>query len=45
MQLEEENCCSKVWLESGNGQLTINGQTLDAWLGGHESIKKELCNH
>ena len=31
---------AKVWLENGNGQLTINGQTLDAWLGGHESIKK-----
>ena len=33
---------AKVWLENGNGQLTINGQTLDAWLGGHESIKKRV---
>lgn len=33
---------AKVWLESGNGQLTINGQSLDAWLGGHESIKKRV---
>ena len=31
---------AKVWLESGNGQLTINGMSLDAWLGGHEAIKK-----
>lgn len=33
---------AKVWLENGNGQLTVNGQTLDAWLGGHESIKKRV---
>ena len=33
---------AKVWLENGNGQLTINGQTLDAWLGGHEAIKKRV---
>jgi small subunit ribosomal protein S9 len=33
---------AKVWLESGNGQLTINGQSLDAWLGGHEAIKKRV---
>jgi len=33
---------AKVWLESGNGELTINGQSLDAWLGGHEAIKKRV---
>ncbi|QKJ21543.1 30S ribosomal protein S9 [Poseidonibacter lekithochrous] len=33
---------AKVWLEAGNGQLTINGQSLDAWLGGHEAIKKRV---
>lgn len=33
---------AKVWLEAGNGQITINGQTLDAWLGGHEAIKKRV---
>jgi small subunit ribosomal protein S9 len=33
---------AKVWLETGNGQLTINGQSLDAWLGGHEAIKKRV---
>ena len=33
---------AKVWLEVGNGQLTINGQSLDAWLGGHEAIKKRV---
>ena len=33
---------AKVWLENGNGQLTINGQSLDQWLGGHGSIKKRV---
>ncbi len=33
---------AKVWLENGNGQLTINGQSLDEWLGGHEAIKKRV---
>ncbi|RXJ85627.1 30S ribosomal protein S9 [Arcobacter sp. CECT 8985] len=33
---------AKVWLENGNGQLTINGQSLDEWLGGLESIKKRV---
>jgi len=33
---------AKVWLESGNGQIVINGQSLDAWLGGHEAIKKRV---
>lgn len=33
---------AKVWLETGNGQLTINGQSLNEWLGGHESIKKRV---
>ncbi|WP_419763686.1 MAG: 30S ribosomal protein S9 [Arcobacter sp.] len=33
---------AKVWLEAGNGQLIINGQSLDAWLGGHEAIKKRV---
>ena len=33
---------AKVWLENGTGQLTINGQSLDVWLGGHEAIKKRV---
>lgn len=33
---------AKVWLENGTGQITINGQSLDAWLGGHEAIKKRV---
>jgi small subunit ribosomal protein S9 len=30
---------AKVWLEVGKGEITVNGQTLDQWLGGHEAIK------
>ncbi|WP_321313797.1 30S ribosomal protein S9 [Halarcobacter sp.] len=37
-----KSAIAKVWLENGNGQLTINGQSLDAWLGGHEAIKKRV---
>ena len=33
---------AKVWLESGKGGVTVNGQSLDAWLGGHEAIKKRV---
>ena len=39
---KKKTAVAKVWLENGNGQLTINGQSLDAWLGGHESIKKRV---
>ena len=37
-----KSAVAKVWLENGNGQLTINGVSLDAWLGGHDSIKKRV---
>lgn len=37
-----KSAVAKVWLENGNGQLTVNGVSLDAWLGGHESIKKRV---
>lgn len=30
---------AKVWLEVGKGEITVNGQSLDGWLGGHEAIK------
>jgi len=37
-----KSAIAKVWLENGNGEIIINGQTLDAWLGGHEAIKKRV---
>ena len=30
---------AKVWLTPGNGEMLINGKTLDQWLGGHETLK------
>jgi small subunit ribosomal protein S9 len=33
---------AKVWLEAGSGEMSINGMSLDVWLGGHEAIKKRV---
>ena len=33
---------AKVWLEVGKGEITVNGQTLDTWLGGHEALKTRV---
>ena len=33
---------AKVWLEVGKGEITVNGQSLDLWLGGHEALKKRV---
>jgi len=33
---------AKVWLSSGNGTMSINGKTLDEWLGGHETLKMKV---
>jgi small subunit ribosomal protein S9 len=33
---------AKVWLEVGKGEITVNSQSLDVWLGGHEAIKKRV---
>lgn len=30
---------AKVWLTPGSGEITVNGMSLDQWLGGHESLK------
>ena len=32
----------KVWLQPGSGKITINGLSLDAWLGGLEAKKKRV---
>jgi len=39
---KRKSAIAKVWLEAGNGQLTINGKTLDEWLGGHETLKMRV---
>ena len=33
---------AKVWLTPGNGEMAINGKTLDQWLGGHETLKMKV---
>jgi len=33
---------AKVWLKSGSGKITVNGLSLDAWLGGLEAKKKRV---
>ncbi|MFT7879358.1 MAG: 30S ribosomal protein S9 [Sulfurimonas sp.] len=33
---------AKVWLTPGNGEMSINGKTLDQWLGGHETLKMKV---
>jgi small subunit ribosomal protein S9 len=33
---------AKVWLQPGTGKITVNGLSLDAWLGGLEAKKKRV---
>lgn len=33
---------AKVWMTPGNGEMLINGKTLDQWLGGHETLKMNV---
>lgn len=39
---KRKTAIAKVWLTNGNGKLTINGQNLNDWLGGHEAIKMKV---
>ena len=39
---KRKTAVAKVWLTSGSGKITINGMSLDEWLGGHEAIKKRV---
>ena len=39
---KRKTAVAKVWLEPGNGQLSINGKSLDEWLGGHETLKMKV---
>lgn len=39
---KRKNAIAKVWLTPGTGVITINGMSLDTWLGGHEAIKKRV---
>ena len=37
-----KSAIAKVWLEVGKGEITVNGVALNAWLGGHEALKKRV---
>ena len=39
---KRKSAIAKVWLTPGNGEMVINGKTLDQWLGGHEAIKMRV---
>ncbi|CCF80587.1 30S ribosomal protein S9 [Helicobacter bizzozeronii] len=39
---KRKTAIAKVWLSHGGGELNINGMDLNAWLGGHESIKMKV---
>lgn len=39
---KRKTAIAKVWLTNGNGKLTVNGQNLNDWLGGHEAIKMKV---
>ncbi|PAF54047.1 30S ribosomal protein S9 [Helicobacter sp. 13S00482-2] len=39
---KRKTAIAKVWLIGGTGKMTINNQTLDEWLGGHEAIKMKV---
>ena len=40
---KRKTAIAKVWLESGSGKLSINGMSLNDWLGGHEAIKMKVA--
>ena len=39
---KRKTAVAKVWLTPGNGEMTINGMSLDQWLGGHEALKMKV---
>ncbi|ANV97893.1 30S ribosomal protein S9 [Helicobacter enhydrae] len=39
---KRKTAIAKVWLQNGSGKLSINGESLDTWLGGHEAIKMKV---
>jgi len=39
---KRKTAIAKVWLSVGNGEMSINGKTLDEWLGGHETLKMKV---
>jgi len=36
---KRKTAIAKVWLKPGNGEMTINGKSLDEFLGGRDALK------
>ena len=39
---KRKTAIAKVWLEVGKGDIQVNGESLNVWLGGHEALKKRV---
>ncbi len=39
---KRKSAIAKVWLKSGSGKLSVNGVSLDEWLGGLEAVKMRV---
>ena len=39
---KRKTAIAKVWVSPGTGNITVNGIDIEAWLGGHETIKKRV---
>ncbi|HEY9129529.1 MAG TPA: 30S ribosomal protein S9 [Sulfurovum sp.] len=39
---KRKSAIAKVWITPGKGDMSINGKTLDQWLGGHETLKMKV---
>jgi len=39
---KRKTAIAKVWVAAGSGNIIVNGIDFEAWLGGHETIKKRV---
>ena len=39
---KRKEAVAKVWLKAGSGNITINGKSLDEFLGGREALKLRI---
>ncbi|MBE0491230.1 MAG: 30S ribosomal protein S9 [Sulfurospirillum sp.] len=39
---KRKTAIAKVWVAPGKGSIIVNGMDVEAWLGGHETIKKRV---
>lgn len=39
---KRKTAIAKVWIKSGTGKISVNGESLNDFLGGHEAIKMKV---